>query len=118
MVAAAMISAVTGALLESFLIAAGILRYAAGWPIENFAPLWIVMLWLAFGATLKTMNRMLDKLPATAKALLGAILGPLTYLAGAATGALQILQPGWAGMLPIALIWALALPLLSVVIRD
>lgn len=72
------------------------------WP-----PLWLVCLWLLFATTLNHSLRWLSQRWLLAAAL-GAIAGPLSYLAGERLGALSLNH----AMLPLlAFAWALGLPL-------
>jgi Protein of unknown function (DUF2878) len=101
-----------GFLLESVLVATGALRYGAPWPSELVAPLWIVALWLAFATTISTTHRALGQHPMAAAAALGAVMGPLTYIAGERLGALTLVEPRLTGLSLIALFWGAALPAL------
>jgi len=108
---AALAGAALGFVAESVLVSIGLVRYAAPWPSAQLAPAWIVALWLAFGATLPIKARLLHGRPLAA-ALLGALLAPLSYAAGARLAALETAAPHWPAYAAIALLWALALPLL------
>lgn len=105
----------SGLLAESLLVATGLVRHAAPWPSELIAPAWIVALWMAFGATVGTLRRMLGRRPLPAAAALAALLGPVSYIAGAGFGALTLAEPTSASLIGIAVIWAAALPFLFVV---
>lgn len=106
-----------GLLAESLLVATGLIRHSAPWPSELIAPAWLVALWMAFGATVGTMGRMLGRRPLPAAAVVGALLGPVSYIAGAGLGALMLAEPRSASLIGIATIWAVALPFLLVVWR-
>lgn len=105
-------SMVIGIGAESLLAAAGLFQYAAAWPSVSAAPVWIVSLWLAFGATLPSTARLLKPNPLGKAALIGGLLGPVPYLAGARLGALVASPPLWPAYLSTSLLWAIALPLL------
>ena len=109
--AIAIVSAVTGLVVESVLQGAGFVTFAAPWPSPAFAPAWIVALWLAFGTTLPPLAAALGERPLVA-ALLGAIAGPLAYIAGERLGALQLPASPLLVMTVLAGAWAIALPLL------
>jgi hypothetical protein len=76
-------------------------------------PLWLVALWAAFGTTLRGSLSWLAGRYGLA-ALLGAVSGPLSYLAGAKLGAVTLhpnrifslvaLAGGWAMVMPV-LVW-------------
>lgn len=108
-------SGALGSLAESLLVGSGLVRYAAPWPTVTLAPAWIIALWLAFGTTLDAMRTLLGAHSQAKAALLGAVLGPLSYLAGEQLGALALPQPAWPSYLVVGLIWALALPALLAV---
>lgn len=99
-----------GVLLDGAMARAGLLDYASdssSWP----APPWILGLWAAFAMTWNTVMAPLRGRPALAAAL-GALFGPLAYLAANRFGAVTWLLPTFAS---IALIigWAGALALLA-----
>ena len=100
---------------ENLLVATGLVQYAAPWPSQYLAPAWIVGLWLAFGTTVETMHRLLGSRPFPKAGRIGAIVGPLTYLAGASVGALALPTPSGPSLLAVAAIWGLALPYLLAV---
>jgi hypothetical protein len=104
-----------GAIWESALVRAGLLGYPRGTLVDGLAPLWIVALWALFGGQFNTTYTWLKGRPAVA-ALLGAIAGPLSFRAGAALGAVQLIRP-LPTTLTLAVGWAIILPLLSVASR-
>lgn len=99
-----------GATADSLLLNLGLLDYPTGSAGLGFAPIWIVSLWMTFATTLNSALRWLQGRTLLA-ALLGAISGPFSYLAGAQLGAVEI-----HGQLPaylaISATWAALLPLL------
>lgn len=99
-----------GLVFDSLLVNSGWLRYASPGPFSGLAPYWILGMWALFATTLNvTMGWLKDK-PALA-ALLGAVFGPLSYMAGQRLGALEFVDFR-SGMLALAVVWALAMPLL------
>lgn len=107
----AALSGLAGLVLESALLRAGFVTFAAPWPSEAFAPAWIVVLWLAFGSTLSPLASALGRNRPLAAAL-GAVAGPLAYLAGERLGALQLPAALPLTILALAAVWAAALPAL------
>lgn len=105
-----------GLCVESLFVALGLVRYAAAWPSEQYAPAWIVALWTAFGTTLRTMRRTLGHWPYLKGTALGAALGPASYLAGAGLGALDLGEPLVTSLLSIAVLWAFAMLMLLLVL--
>jgi hypothetical protein len=74
------------------------------------APLWIAALWLAFATTLKVTFGWFAERPMMG-ILLGAISGPLSYLAGSAFGVLS-LPLGVISLLVLAASWGILVPVL------
>lgn len=102
-----------GLVIDSTLAFTGQVRFADAWP-RNFAPYWMLALWIAFATTLNHSLSWLMSRPFAA-AIAGAIGGPLAYLAGGKIGALTMAVPA-AAMPLIALLWAPAMLVLSSVV--
>lgn len=101
---------VVGALWEVGMVHFGMVRYPAGWAIVG-VPLWILVLWAAFGTTLNgCLGWLRQRLGLSA--VLGGILGPLSWYGGARLGALMVPEPSL-GYLALAAGWSLLMPLLS-----
>lgn len=111
------LAAALGALLDSAFVSTGLLRYAAPWPSAQFAPAWIVALWVALALSLNHSLRWLKPRPWLA-ALLGACSAPLSFL-GAARGwdAVAFAPPTAGTLTVVAAGWALALPVLVLAAR-
>lgn len=100
----------TGFVVDSLLAGSGWLRYAAPAPSTGLAPYWILAMWALFATTLNvSMNWLKNKTGVAV--LLGAVFGPLSYLAGQRLGALEFVD-FQAGTLALAVAWALSMPLL------
>jgi len=97
---------------DSVIVAAGWVSYPTGIIVAGLAPYWIVAMWMAFATTLNVMFRGLrDRLGLAA--LLGAIFGPMSYVAGSSVGAVAIELPLMAlGSLSVA--WAVIMPILII----
>lgn len=106
-----------GIFVESLLSAYGLVRFAAPWPVADGAPAWLVALWTAFGTTVLTVRRALGSRPFVHAAALGVVLGPVSYLAGAGLGALELREPLITSLLAIAAVWGVALPVLLLVLE-
>lgn len=117
-VAMTLVGGIAGLALETLLLAADLVRYAAHWPDARLAPAWIVGLWLAFGSTLPTTTRWLGADKWAFVATLGAIFGPLSYLAGSQLGALHLTEPEGVALAAIALCWGVMLPALVALART
>jgi hypothetical protein len=100
------VSGVAGFLIESALVITGLIRFSAPWPVEMLAPAWIVALWMAFGASLPSFADKLGVHRLKIAATLGAVAGPLAYLAGARLGALQLVGSVSLSLLAISAVWA------------
>ncbi len=104
------IAAAIGLLIDSTLALSGQVRFASAWP-GDFAPYWMLSLWIVFATTLNHSLRWLMVRPLAA-GIGGAVGGPLAYLAGERLGALDIATP--ISALPlIALLWTAAMVTLS-----
>ena len=108
-----LIAALTGFVTDSALAATDWLQYRAPSPWPWAAPVWIVVLWMAFALTLNHSMRFLRGHFGWA-VLFGGICGPLAYvIAERIWGAVQLGPPLPAALAAIALGWALATPLLT-----
>ncbi len=92
-----------GTALDFLLLQAGVFRFEG----HDFPPFWLTAMWLLFASTLNHSLRWLQARWWLA-ALCGAIAAPLSYMAGARLGALEI---DTARLPLLALAWALLLPL-------
>jgi hypothetical protein len=104
---------VLGSLADSGLLAAGITSFpgeVAGWP-DWLVPPWITVLWTAFAALPRFSLGWLCGRPALA-ALLGAVGGPLSFLAGERLGAVGTSDPATTTVLALGVQYALVTPLL------
>jgi hypothetical protein len=116
--------AVAGALalglaLDGLLAQRHWVRYAApapAWP-PGGAPVWILALWVAFALTLHHSLRWVCVRPVFA-AVLGAIGGPLAYLAAARLHAVSMGESLWAALFALGLGWGLALFVLARLARH
>ena len=104
-----------GLLVDSLLLATGWLSYPAGlwlsgpWQ-SSLAPYWIVAMWALFATTLNVSMGWLRGRPLLA-VLMGAVGGPLSYLAGEELGGIELTEPV-AALSALAVAWAVAMPLL------
>jgi hypothetical protein len=112
--AAALSFGVAGFAVDSLLSTGGILDFTGRSP-GSAAPLWMAALWAQLAGAAPMLSRIAAR-PALAAAL-GAIGGPLAYRAGVALGAIELRAEEWAALGTLALVWALALPIVAVVSR-
>jgi hypothetical protein len=101
---------VLGLLLDSILLASGWLDYPSGSWLPGIAPYWLISMWALFATTLNVSMKWMRGRPALA-VVMGAIGGPLSYLAGQKLGAMSFNDPVFA-LTGLAVAWSLAMPLL------
>jgi len=99
--------AAIGYSLDSILVLAGLIRFPVEAQLGGPSPLWMVAMWLNLSAALRyALGWLRDRFVLGAG--LGIIFGPAAYLAGEKLGAIHI----DGGLLPIALEWLIAIPIL------
>ena len=100
--------AAIGTWFDSMLVALSWVAYPSGQWHAMLAPYWIIAMWMLFATTLNISLKWLRGRTWLA-AVVGAIAGPLTYIAGTKLGAMEFLNQeaaltalgiGWAAMLP------------------
>lgn len=100
-----------GAVFDSLLVTSGWVSYASGMFAAGIAPYWIITMWMSFATTLNVSLGWMQGRPALAAAV-GLVAGPLTYLAGAKLGGIQLVDQtmallalgiGWGAMMPMLL---------------
>lgn len=111
------VSVLCGIAIDGALAASGWVRYAAAWPSNAFAPVWILAVWAAFAMTLTQSMRFLQSRLRWAW-LLGAIGGPLAYVGAAGGwGAVAFAPPRWIALGLLCVAWSVAMPLLAALAR-
>ena len=105
-------AAVVGFIVDSFCIRGGLFVYAAPVPSPDYAPIWIVALWMSFALTLNhSLAWLKSHLPLAS--VLGAVGAPLAYLAAArGWNALAIAADPALAFGALALAWAILTPTL------
>ena len=104
-------AALLGVFLDSLPIVLGVVEYSTGTVIDDFAPHWIIAMWVQFATLLNVSLRWLRGRYVIA-ALAGAVLAPPAYYLGAGFGGMSFTEPVWQGLLALAVVWAIAMPLL------
>ena len=99
-----------GAVFDSLLVTSGWVAYASGTFAPGIAPYWIIAMWMSFATTLNVSLGWMHGRPVLA-ALSGLVAGPLTYLAGARLGGIELVDERMA-IAALGLGWAIVLPLL------
>lgn len=100
---------VAGTAIDSLQSGLGILTFR-GAPAPWIAPLWITALWCHFATALPALAFLRSRPPIAA--LLGAVGGPLAYAGGARMQAAALHPEPWISLLSIAVVWAVAFPLM------
>jgi hypothetical protein len=112
-VALVLVACLVGFFVDTFFIQADLLQYAEPLPFAAVAPYWIIVMWVNFALTLNGSLRWLHGRYLLAAAL-GAIGGPLAYLAGVKMGAAELVAGEVAVYGTLAAVWAIAVPVLLV----
>ncbi len=108
---------VLGFTLDTLWIQLGLLEFAMAWPSTQFAPFWILLLWIAVALVINhSMAAFKHRLMLLAVA--GGIGSPVSYFAGSRFGAVEWVAPAWQVILATGLSWAIVLPLLFWLARD
>lgn len=104
------IACALGLVIETGHALGGLVRYPSGQPVAQFAPYWMVALWGLFAIALNVTLRWLHRRYLLA-AVLGAVCGPASFVAGVKLGAAQFVDRVPA-LAVLAVVWAVAMPLL------
>ncbi len=98
-----------GALIDTALIQAGLIRYPGYSPVAGFPPLWIYGMWVNFALIVNHALRWLHGRYVLAAAT-GAVMAPAAYYGGSGLGAAIFTDPSALTLLVLALCWAVLLP--------
>ncbi len=101
---------VLGIVADTLLLQTGSLVFESKGLLPSLSPIWMWSLWIILGCTLNVSMSWLKGRYVLAS-VLGAIAGPLSYLAGVKLGAAQWGDETQALVL-LGIIWAIAMPLL------
>jgi hypothetical protein len=99
-----------GLVVETVVAMQGHITYTSGQPDPHFAPYWMVALWGLLGIALNVTMRWLKNRVLLA-AVLGAVVGPLSYVSGVRLGAAQFTD-ATAALVTQSVVWAVAMPVL------
>jgi Protein of unknown function (DUF2878) len=100
-----------GFVSDTLQASAGLYAFTNTSAVPWLCPPWMVALWMLFGSTLNaSMGWMAGRFRVAAA--LGAVFGPLSYLAGARLGAIELHANTPASLAAIAVAWAAAMPAL------
>lgn len=99
---------IIGVWFDSILAATGWVSYPSGQIDPNLAPYWIVAMWMLFATTLnRSMSWLKGRLALAA--VMGAVAGPMSYLAGNRLGGIEFEAP-LAALITLSVGWALIMP--------
>ena len=104
------LAVVLGLVFDSLLVSSGWVRYPSGMVLQGFAPYWILAMWALFATTLNLSMGWL-KSSLLLASFMGAVFGPLSYMAGQRLGAIELVSFN-SSMIALAVIWAAAMPIL------
>lgn len=96
--------------IETLSVALGFVNYPSGQPVAWLAPYWMVALWALLGIALNVTLRWLKRRPWLA-AMLGAVAGPASFVAGVRLGGAAFVAEGPA-LASMAVGWAVLMPAL------
>jgi hypothetical protein len=99
--------ALLGCALDSFLLNLGIFDFGGS---GRLLPAWLALLWALFATTLNHSLAWSAR-PWWLGSLLGAVAGPLSYLAGARLAGVVLPLGPWPTLLLLAVVWAGVMPL-------
>jgi hypothetical protein len=90
------VAALTGLFWESALLSQGWFAYAGQSPLSNLAPYWLLMIWALFATTINgSLAWMKGRL--VLSMVMGAVFGPMAFVAGEKLGAFGAHARGGAG---------------------
>lgn len=101
-----------GAVMDSLLVAAGLVRYPTGSVVDFLAPYWIVAMWMLFATTLNMSLGWL-KPRKFVGALFGLIGGPLAYYTGFKLGGIEFVNFELA-IVALGIVWGASVPVLLI----
>ncbi len=106
--------ALFGFTVDTVQASAGLYAFTGTSALPWVCPPWMVALWMLFAATLNSSMAWLVGRHRLA-AVLGAACGPLSYVAGARLGAIELHPNALVSLAGIAVVWALAMPAVLVI---
>lgn len=103
-------AAIFGYFADSLLVVSGQVAFPPQAQLGAPSTVWMIALWINLALTLNYSLIWLQHRYLLA-ALLGAVLGPLAYLAGSTLGAITLTED-WLPLASISLLWLISMPLL------
>jgi hypothetical protein len=112
-----LVVAMTGIVVDSLQKTSGLLSYAGDVPVYWLAPYWIIAMWVLFATAMTTSLQRLQGKYLFAAAV-GAIGGPLSYVAGEKLNGIEFNYDFWPTVIIISLIWATVMVWLSWLVKS
>ncbi|MFJ7140492.1 DUF2878 domain-containing protein [Pseudomonas protegens] len=106
--------ALIGITLDSFLHWLGVFQFQQ---VSLLIPLWLMLLWMLLGTTLRHCLAWTAR-PWWLACILGALCGPLSYYAGGRLAGVTFAYGLWSTLLGLSLLWGMLLPLFHVLARP
>jgi hypothetical protein len=100
---------ISGFVVDTLQASAGLYAFTRTSAAPWLCPLWMVALWMIFATTLNGSMAWLAGRYGLA-ATLGALCGPVSYLAGARLGAIELPAHAALSLVGIAVVWACVMP--------
>lgn len=104
-----LLTGVFGFAIDTLQASAGLYAFTGTSPAPWLCPLWMVALWMIFATTLNASMGWLAQRYRLA-AVLGALCGPVSYVAGARLGAIELPAHAGLSLVGIAVVWACVMP--------
>jgi len=95
-----------GAMLDTLWVRLGVVDYALDVPAAGFAPLWLLLLWVALALT-ANHSLLLFRRRWVLFALIATVGSPMSYTAAAGLGAVDWTAPAWVVVVCMGPVWAL-----------
>ena len=107
-----LVGGLLGLVVDSLLVAAGLLSFPSGSVVSWLCPPWIIVMWMQFATTLRFSLGWLSRRPIV-PVIFGAVGGPLAYVIGERLGAVALGPSPALTLLVLGSMWAVAVPMLS-----
>lgn len=104
-----LLTGVFGFAIDTLQASAGLYAFRGTSPAPWLCPLWMAALWMIFATTLNSSMAWLAGRYRLAAAL-GALCGPVSYVAGARLGAIELPAHAGLSLVGIAVVWACVMP--------
>ena len=104
-----LLTGIFGFAVDTLQASAGLYAFTGTSPAPWLCPLWMMALWMLFATTINASMAWLAGRYRLAAAL-GALCGPVSYVAGARLGAIELPAHAGLSLVGIAVVWACVMP--------